>query len=99
MASTIPRPPTLENPTEWAEAHIQSIYQANATQEEFDAAFDGFVAKGVKSIVFNGAKLTRDEYKQQIRKETTEARTVTVDFNDAVSAPSFKGDTVRFELI
>jgi len=47
---------------------LTAIYEAK-TLDDFNSAFDRFFAQNMKSITFNGQKLTRDQYKSKIRGE------------------------------
>jgi len=81
MTSAIVLPPL----TTWAEQHLTSLLQAG-TQGDFDQVFDSFISQDV-DITFNGSKLTRDQYKQQLSGEELLERSVTVNFEDIVQAP------------
>ncbi|KAI0094221.1 hypothetical protein BDY19DRAFT_1052113 [Irpex rosettiformis] len=58
----LPIPVSLSN---WAQDHITALFTAKTTKE-FDDAFDAFLAHFVDSIVVNGQKLTRDQYKASL---------------------------------
>ena len=58
----LPEIPTLSS---WAENHITTLFTAKTTKE-FDDAFDAFMAHHVDSIVVNGQKLTRAQYKNSL---------------------------------
>jgi hypothetical protein len=53
------------NLTRWTEYKLTSLLEAK-TQETFDKAFDDFLAADAK-VTVNGAEVTRDEYKKQMR--------------------------------
>jgi len=71
--------------TTWTEEHLTTLIQAS-TQDAFDTAFDNFISQNV-DITFNGAPLTRDQYKQQVQSEQLLERAATVTFNSIVQAP------------
>ncbi|KIK65093.1 hypothetical protein GYMLUDRAFT_160159 [Collybiopsis luxurians FD-317 M1] len=69
----------------WAEGHLQSIIQAT-NQKDFDDAFDAFFAKEVQ-VTFNGAKISRDDYKKQLRGEAFDEVGAVVTFNGITTVP------------
>ncbi|KAJ3780761.1 hypothetical protein GGU10DRAFT_278807 [Lentinula aff. detonsa] len=77
----------------WAESHIQAITQAT-TQQNFDEAFDSFVTKDEShlEITFNGAKITRNEYKARLRGEAFDEVGAIVKFNGITTVPGKDGN-------
>ncbi|KAI0094219.1 hypothetical protein BDY19DRAFT_880141 [Irpex rosettiformis] len=55
--------PTL---SQWAQSRITALFNATTT-EDFDSAFDAFLAHDVDSIVVNGEKLTKDQYRSNLQ--------------------------------
>jgi len=72
----------LPSLTNWAEQHIQDIFNATS-QSAFDSAFDNFLAEHV-TITVNGTHLTRDQYKQRLQSENPIEAQVQVTFDGAV---------------
>ncbi|KAI0094220.1 hypothetical protein BDY19DRAFT_880926 [Irpex rosettiformis] len=62
----MPPGPVLLTLSLWAQGHITALFKATTTQE-FDDAFDAFLAHRVDTIVVNGEKLTRDQYKSRLQ--------------------------------
>ena len=87
MTSAIALPPL----DIWAKERLTALIQAK-TQADFNAAFDSFIANDAR-IIFNGAKLSRDEYKKQLQGERVLEASATVDITDTVVAPVFKSET------
>ncbi len=54
--------PTLSS---WAQSCIRALAQAKG-REEFDTAFDAFVSMNVKTIMYNGRPVSREEYKREL---------------------------------
>ena len=81
MTSAIVLPPL---PT-WAEQHLTALIQAK-TQDDFNTAFDNFISNNVE-VTFNGAPLTRDQYKQQLQSERFLERSASIAIKNVVSAP------------
>ena len=77
----------------WAQQHLTALIQAN-TQNDFDTAFDNFIAKHVK-ITFNGVSLTRDQYKQQLQGERLLERNAVISILNSVEAPKLKTDATE----
>ncbi|KAJ4001203.1 hypothetical protein F5050DRAFT_1708437 [Lentinula boryana] len=77
----------------WAESHLQAIIQAT-TQQNFDEAFDTFVTKDEShlEITFNGAKITRNEYKAALRGEAFDEVGAIVQFNGITTVPGKDGN-------
>ncbi|PCH42850.1 hypothetical protein WOLCODRAFT_73732 [Wolfiporia cocos MD-104 SS10] len=70
--------------TAWAEDSISALFKATA--DNFDSAFDSFLAEDVH-ITVNGKHLTREQYKQQILGEKALERTANVTFLNSVEVP------------
>lgn len=79
MTSTSIVLPALD---QWAEGKITALYQAT-TQDDFNTAFDDFIAKDVH-IYVNGAKMTRDQYKQLLEQQRILESSATVKFDGVV---------------
>ncbi|KAF5336677.1 hypothetical protein D9758_015686 [Tetrapyrgos nigripes] len=78
----------------WAQGHITAITKAT-TQEEFDSAFDGFVAADPDvDITFNGVKISRQEYKNRLQTEAFRETGAEVVFNGTVQVPGDDGSNV-----
>ncbi|KAJ4481200.1 hypothetical protein J3R30DRAFT_3370235 [Lentinula aciculospora] len=77
----------------WSESHLQAITQAT-TQEKFNEAFDAFVTKDEShlEIIFNGARITREEYKAHLKGEAFDEVGASVQFNGVVTVPGKDGD-------
>ncbi|EJF60234.1 hypothetical protein DICSQDRAFT_19491, partial [Dichomitus squalens LYAD-421 SS1] len=67
----------------WVEQRIKAVYTAKTT-EDFDSAFDAFVAKDV-TVKVNGKSMSRDEYKKMVQGEITGDAGAQVTFNGIVS--------------
>lgn len=80
--------------TTYVERSLTNILKASS-DDAFNTAFDDFYSKELKEIVFNGKKLSRDHYKQQIKAASNARNTVT--FGGIVSVPlkSDKNEPVR----
>ncbi|PIL26224.1 hypothetical protein GSI_11979 [Ganoderma sinense ZZ0214-1] len=76
----------LPNLPNWVQQRINTLYGAK-TAEEFDDAFDAFIAQEV-TIKVNGKPISRDAYKKMIRGEITGDVGAQVTFNGVVSVPS-----------
>ncbi len=72
--------------TSYAEQGLTSILKASS-DHAFDAAFDGFFSKELKDIMFNGKKLSREKYKEQMKSASNTNNTVS--FEGIVSVLSF----------
>ncbi|KAK7460458.1 hypothetical protein VKT23_009179 [Stygiomarasmius scandens] len=81
----------------WAQNHIRSIVQATK-QEDFDAAFDAFVAQDVE-VTFNGEKISRDEYKRRLQTEAFLESGAEVVFNGTVQVPGKDDAGVQSQFI
>ncbi|KAM5537312.1 hypothetical protein V8D89_009042 [Ganoderma adspersum] len=79
--------PDLPN---WVQQRINTLYGAKTT-EEFDDAFDAFIAKEV-SIKVNGKSISRDDYKKMVQGEISTDVGAQVTFNGIVSVPSESKD-------
>ncbi|THH05363.1 hypothetical protein EW145_g4853 [Phellinidium pouzarii] len=80
MTSNIVLPPLKT----WATERLTALITAS-TQADFDRAFDSFVSKDVK-VTFNGAPLTRDQYKKQLQGERILERSATINVLNAIQA-------------
>ncbi len=76
----------LPNLPNWVQQRVNTLYGAKTT-EEFDAAFDAFIAKDV-TIKVNGKSVSRDDYKTMVQGEITGDVGAQVTFNGVVSVPS-----------
>ena len=56
--------PTLPG---WVQQHVRALYTAKS-EADFDRAFDAFVARDAR-IQFNGAPVSRDQYKKTTGKD------------------------------
>ena len=74
----------------WVKENITGLYSAK-TEEQFDSAFDVFIAKDVK-ITVNGQHVSRDKYKSMIFGEIKSDVSATVTFNGLVSVPADSQD-------
>lgn len=83
----------------WAKQHLTALITAK-TGQDFDQAFDNFIAKNVK-VTFNGAPLTRDQYKQQLQGERLLEADATINIENVVIAPQLntQATQVRFRNI
>ncbi|KLO11634.1 hypothetical protein SCHPADRAFT_941860 [Schizopora paradoxa] len=70
--------------TTYVERSLTSILKASS-DDAFSTAFDDFYSKELKEITFNGKKLSREHYKQQIKAASNARNTVT--FGGIVSVP------------
>ncbi|EJD04712.1 uncharacterized protein FOMMEDRAFT_166546 [Fomitiporia mediterranea MF3/22] len=82
MSTAIVLPPLKS----WAEQRLTAIISAK-TQADFDQAFDNFVAKNVKEILFNGERLSRDQYKDKLQRERFDEVGAVVKVLNSVQAP------------
>ncbi|EKM52784.1 uncharacterized protein PHACADRAFT_198833 [Phanerochaete carnosa HHB-10118-sp] len=90
MAANIVLPPL----TTWAEEHITALF--NTTDEStFNEAFDNFVAASPSSIVVNGQRLTRAQYKDQVWKDKFLEAAAQVQYLGAVSVPKDENDPIK----
>ncbi|KAI1795406.1 hypothetical protein LXA43DRAFT_41125 [Ganoderma leucocontextum] len=76
----------LPNLPNWVQQRVNTLYGAKTT-EEFDDAFDAFIAQDV-TIKVNGKPISRDEYKTMVQGEITGDVGAQVTFNGVVSVPS-----------
>jgi len=61
--------------TSYVEQGLTTILKASS-DHAFDAAFDGFFSKELKDIMFNGKKLSREKYKEQMKSASNVNNTV-----------------------
>jgi len=73
--------------TDWAQAHINTLVQA--TGNDFDSAFDNFIATDAQ-ITFNGNTVSRDDYKAALKKATNGEVSATVNFLGSVEFVTLK---------
>lgn len=59
--------PVIPTLTEWAKTRVTALFEAK-TAQEFDDAFNAFLAHHVDSIVVNGKKLSKAEYKASLER-------------------------------
>ena len=76
----------LPNLQDWVEERVKAIYTAK-NAEDFDGAFDAFVAKDV-TIKVNGKSMSRDAYKKMVQGQIAVDEGAEVTFNGIVSVPS-----------
>ena len=69
----------------WTQQGVRSLYTAKSPQE-FDTAFDAFIAPDAR-IHLNGKQLSREQYKQRLRGETSGETGANVTFGHIVSVP------------
>ncbi|KAF9821222.1 hypothetical protein IEO21_00830 [Rhodonia placenta] len=68
------------------EDRLKAIYSAT-TAAAFDEAFDAFLAKHAH-ITVNGKQLSREHYKQHLRKEKNDELSAKVTISDTVEVPA-----------
>lgn len=90
-----PLRPVVLTLTAWMEDRLKAIYSAT-TAAAFDEAFDAFLAKHAH-ITVNGKQLSREHYKQHLRKEKNDELSAKVTISDTVEVPanSAKPSSVR----
>jgi hypothetical protein len=79
----------LPNLTRWTETHLSAILKAT-TKDDFDKAFDWFLAKDAQ-VTVNGLELPREDYKQRLLEISAAANLVEgveVKFGTAVEQES-----------
>ena len=64
--------------SDWAEQRITAIYNAT-TETDFDIAFNAFISSKCHIIV-NGKEMTREQYRQQLRREKSGESSAQVKF-------------------
>lgn len=84
----------LPSLTAWAEQRLTALF-TTTDEQSFDAAFDAFVAADTTSIVVNGQKLSREQYKQQTWKDKFLEAGAQVQYLGAVSVPSDPSEPVK----
>ena len=77
----------------WVEGGISAIYMAK-TEEQFNEAFDHFIAEKV-SIRVNGKHMSRDEYKKQLQGEGFLEAGADVTFNGVVEIPNDQANALQ----
>lgn len=87
--STMPPGPVLPTLSLWAQSHITALFKATTT-EEFDDAFDAFLAKHTDSIVVNGEKLSRDAFKNRLQSARALERSAEVKYLGTVEVKDEK---------
>ncbi len=94
MSSNPGGPIILPLPT-YVERSLTSILKPEASSNDdsdaFNTAFDGFFSHDLKDAVFNGKKLSREKFKEQIRAASNANNTVS--FGGIVSVPSSSANT------
>lgn len=80
----------------WAKEHLTALITAK-TGQDFDQAFDDFIAKNVK-VTFNGAPLTRDQYKQQLQGERLLEADATINIENVVIAPQLNTQATQVKF-
>lgn len=81
--------PTL---TAWAEQRLTALFNAK-DESTFDDAFDAFVAADPSSIVVNGQRLSRAQYKQRLWQDKFLELGADVTYLGAVSVPKDPSNT------
>ncbi|OSX60170.1 hypothetical protein POSPLADRAFT_1148278 [Postia placenta MAD-698-R-SB12] len=81
-----PLRPVVLTLTAWMEDRLKAIYSAT-TAAAFDEAFDAFLAKHAH-ITVNGKQLSREHYKQHLRKEKNDELSAKVTISDTVEVPA-----------
>jgi len=81
----------LPSLTNWLKQHVTTLYTVTDTSA-FDDAFDAFLTKDA-SITVNGAKITRDQYKQQLLGQKFEESGAQVNFLASVEVPADQTQT------
>lgn len=76
----------LPNLISWVQSHVTAIYTATTT-DDFNAAFDAFVAKDVK-VTVNGQAMSRDQYSQLLAGQKFEEAGAQVNFLIGVEVPA-----------
>jgi len=90
MSSNPGGPIILPLPT-YVERSLTSILKASSSDDAFNTMFDGFFSHDLKDAVFNGKKLSREKFKEQIRAASNVNNTVS--FGGIVSVPSSSANT------
>ncbi|OCH92814.1 hypothetical protein OBBRIDRAFT_402393 [Obba rivulosa] len=83
----------LPSLTNWAEQHVQAIFNAT-TQSDFDSAFDNFLAQNAK-ITVNGKHISRDQYKTRLQAENPIEVQVSLTFDGAVEVPTNQNEPIN----
>jgi hypothetical protein len=85
----------LPSLSSWAQSHITALFQAT-TSDEFNVAFDAFLAKDVEAIYVNGERLSKDQYKAHLQTARALERAAEVHYLGTVEAKSDKdGEKVK----
>ena len=84
---------------DWVQQHLTTLYAAK-TDDDFNRAFDAFVAQEPGTIVVNGKHLDRAQYKKQIWSDKFLEAGAQVQYLGAVSVPKNQSEPiqVRFPL-
>ncbi|KAI5120010.1 hypothetical protein M0805_008471 [Coniferiporia weirii] len=75
----LPAGPLLKT---WTEQRLTVLFTAK-TQADFDRAFDDFVTENIE-VTFNGAYLTREEYKRRLQGRRLFEHAATIEFPNIV---------------
>ena len=94
MSTAIVLPPL----TTWAQLHLTELFQAT-DQPTFNETFNGFIAANPESIVVNGKKLSKDEYKQQLWNDKFLEAGAQVQYLGAVSVSSDPDQPVKVCIV
>ncbi|OCB87938.1 hypothetical protein A7U60_g4895 [Sanghuangporus baumii] len=96
MSANPALPPRLEHLSDWAKQNLTELITA-ASNDDFNTAFDQFISKHVKKIVFNDRELTRTEYKQRLLKERHNFVGATINIRNVVEVPKVEkgGETTE----
>jgi len=77
----------LPSLTDWTKGKLAALIEAN-TQPKFDEVFDSFLAKEAV-VTFNGAHVSREEYKQRLQEQSAlNQQSASVKFDAAVELPT-----------
>ncbi|PSR76824.1 hypothetical protein PHLCEN_2v8205 [Hermanssonia centrifuga] len=82
--------PLLPNLSTWAQNRLTAIFQAT-TQDDFDLAYENFVAKQVH-ITVNGKHVSRADYKTQLWQEKGLESGAEVSYPGTVEVPGTDGE-------
>ncbi len=92
--SSIPLLPTLST---WAQNRLTALFSAT-TQDDFDTAYENFVAKQVH-ITVNGKHVSRADYKTQLWQEKGLESGAEVSYPGTVEVPGTDGELVCLDPV
>ncbi|KAI3608698.1 hypothetical protein WG66_003722 [Moniliophthora roreri] len=86
----------LPSVNDWARGGIESLYKAispvlGGDNSRFNNAFDGIISKGATDFTWNGARISRDEYRQNFISQAAFATDVKVTFLNVVAVADDNG--------